>query len=72
MFNYIESELKDIDSKLAPAHTIEYGRVDQAAAWALLARMYLNAKVYTGNAKYTEAITYSQKVIDAGYTLQAG
>jgi hypothetical protein len=72
LFNYIESELKDIDSKLAPAHTIEYGRVDQAAAWALLARMYLNAKVYTGNAKYTEAITYSQKVIDAGYTLQPG
>ncbi|MFZ1226361.1 MAG: RagB/SusD family nutrient uptake outer membrane protein, partial [Saprospiraceae bacterium] len=70
LFNYIESELKDIDSKLAPAHTIEYGRVDQAAAWALLARVYLNAKVYTGTERYTDAITYSQKVINAGYTLQ--
>ncbi len=70
LFTYIESELKDIDTKLAPAHTIEYGRVDQAAAWALLARMYLNANVYTGSPKYAEAIQYSLKVINAGYTLQ--
>ena len=47
----------------------EYGRADQAAVWALLARLYLNAKVYTGTDKYTEAITYSKKVIDAGYIL---
>ena len=49
----------------------EYGRADQAAVWALLARMYLNAEVYTGTAKFTDAITYSKKVIDAGYTLSA-
>lgn len=72
LFNYIESELKAIDGDLAPAHTIEYGRVDQAAAWALLARMYLNAQVYIGQPKYTEAIAYSQKVINAGYSLQPG
>ena len=75
LFNYVEGELKAIDGSLAPAHTLsvtEYGRVDQAAAWALLARMYLNAKVYTGTAKYTEAITYAKKVIDAGYSLQPG
>ncbi|MCX8480626.1 MAG: RagB/SusD family nutrient uptake outer membrane protein, partial [Sediminibacterium sp.] len=47
----------------------EYGRADKAAAWALLARLYLNAEVYTGTPKYTEAITYSKKVIDAGFTL---
>ncbi|MFZ1371507.1 MAG: RagB/SusD family nutrient uptake outer membrane protein [Ferruginibacter sp.] len=72
LFLYIESELKAIDAELAPAKTIEYGRVDQAAAWALLARMYLNAGVYTGATKYTEAITYSKKVIDAGYSLYTG
>ena len=70
LFTYIESELKAIDADLAPAKTIEYGRVDQAAAWALLSRMYLNANVYTGTPKYTEAITYAQKVINAGYSLQ--
>lgn len=70
LFSYVEAELLAIDAELAPAKTIEYGRVDQAAAWALLARMYLNAKVYTGTEKYTEAITYSTKVINAGYVLR--
>lgn len=72
LFSYIESELLAIDAELAPAKTIEYGRVDQAAAWALLARMYLNAKTYSGSEKYAEALTYAQKVIDAGYVLKPG
>jgi len=72
LFNYIESELKAIDGDLAPAGTIEYGRVDQAAEWALLARLYLNAQVYIGAPKYTEAITYASKVIGAGYQLLSG
>jgi starch-binding outer membrane protein, SusD/RagB family len=69
LFTYIESELKAIDADLLAPKTNEYGRADKAAAWALLARMYLNAQVYTGTARYTDAITYSKKVIDAGYTL---
>jgi hypothetical protein len=69
LFTYIESELKAIESSLAAPRTNEYGRADKAAAWALLARMYLNAGVYTGTTRYTEAITYSKMVIDAGYTL---
>ena len=69
LFDYIEKELIAIDGELAPAKTIEFGRVDQAAAWALLARLYLNAKVYAGKDMYTQAITYSKKVIGAGYTL---
>ncbi|MGG9962069.1 RagB/SusD family nutrient uptake outer membrane protein [Ferruginibacter sp. SUN106] len=69
LFVYIESELKAIETDLATVKTIEYGRVDQGAAWALLARLYLNAQVYTGTAKYTEAITYAKKVIGGGYSL---
>jgi starch-binding outer membrane protein, SusD/RagB family len=69
LFNYIETELKALEGSLATARTAEYGRVDQAGAWALLARMYLNAAVYTGTPKYTEALTYANKVIAAGYTL---
>jgi hypothetical protein len=69
LFNYIESELKAIEPEMPAAHANEYGRADVAAVWSLLARMYLNAEVYTGGAKYTEAITYSKKVIDAGYSL---
>jgi hypothetical protein len=69
LFNYIESELKGADSALVAPRKNEYGRADQAAEWALLARMYLNANVYTGTARYTDAITYCNKIIAAGYTL---
>ncbi len=69
LFTYIESELKAIEADLPAPKTNEYGRADKAAAWALLARMYLNAEVYTGVPKYTEAITYSNKIISAGYKL---
>ena len=70
LFSYVESELKDMDADLADPKTNEYGRADKAAAWALLARVYLNAEVYTGTAHYADALTYSKKVIDvAGYSL---
>ncbi len=69
LFTYIESELNTALTELPPAHTAEYGRVDQGAAWALLARMYLNAEVYTGTARWTDAITNAQNVINAGYSL---
>jgi starch-binding outer membrane protein, SusD/RagB family len=69
LFNYIETELKAIESGLPNARTNEYGRVDKAACQALLARIYLNAEVYTGTAKWADAVTYSKRVIDAGYGL---
>ena len=69
IFNYIENELKTIEPLMPAPRSNEYGRADKAAVWALLARMYLNAQVYTGTARFTEAITYSKKVIDAGYAL---
>lgn len=69
LFNYVESELLSCDSSMVAPHQNEYGRADQAAAWALLARIYLNAQVYTGTARYTDAITYASKVINAGYSL---
>jgi starch-binding outer membrane protein, SusD/RagB family len=69
LFNYIESELKSLEAGLADPKTTDYGRADKAAAWSLMARMYLNAQVYTGTPKWTEAITYSKKVIDASYQL---
>src|SRR5699024_64437 len=38
-------------------------------AWALLAKLYLNAEVYTGQEKYEETITYTEKIMDAGFSL---
>lgn len=69
LFEYIESELKALETELVTPKMNEYGRADQAAAWALLSRMYLNAEVYTGTARNTDAITYCNKIIGAGYTL---
>jgi len=69
LFNYIEQELKAIENELKNPRTNEYGRVDKGAAWALLARMYLNAQVYTGSARWSDAITYASKVIAGGYSL---
>ncbi|HMU44831.1 MAG TPA: RagB/SusD family nutrient uptake outer membrane protein [Chitinophagaceae bacterium] len=71
LFSYIESELLAIEPELAAAKTIEYGRVDKGACWALLARIYLNAQTYIGSPKYTEAITYASKVISGGYSLHS-
>ncbi|MEY8759211.1 RagB/SusD family nutrient uptake outer membrane protein [Chryseobacterium tongliaoense] len=71
LFKYVESELLACANDLKDAKTNEYGRVDKAAAWALLARLYLNAQVYTGTERNTDCITYCNKVISAGYALKS-
>lgn len=70
LFKYIESELLAIEPELVDARQNEYGRADKAADWTLLSKLYLNAEVYTGQARYTDVVTYAKKVIDAGYTLE--
>ena len=69
LFAYIEAELLDIEDKLMDPMTNEYGRADKAAAWMLLAKLYLNAEVYVGQARWDDAAIYAKKVIDAGYSL---
>lgn len=68
MFNYVEAELLDIESKIALTNT--YGRANKSVVRMLLAKLYLNAEVYTGTARYDAAATYVKKVIDeGGYSL---
>ncbi len=70
IFDYIETELKAIESVLPAPKANEYGRADQAGVWTLLAKMYLNAKTYTGAERNSDVITYCDKVINqGGYTL---
>lgn len=66
LFVYVEGELKDILPALADPGLNEYARADRAAAWALLSRIYLNAEVYTGQARYNDCITYANEVINSG------
>jgi hypothetical protein len=70
LFVWIEKELKEIETELPAQRTTQYGKPDKGAVWALLSRMYLNAAVYTGAARYNECIEYSKKVIDGGYSLE--
>jgi hypothetical protein len=69
LYDFVETELKALTTELAPARSNEFGRVDQAAAHALLARLYLNAGVYTGTAQYANAAAEAEKVINSGYKL---
>ena len=69
LFNFIESELADIEPQIPGPRQNEYGRADQAAVWMLQAKLYLNASSMVGLDKFTECITACKKVISAGYTL---
>ncbi|MDO9255795.1 MAG: RagB/SusD family nutrient uptake outer membrane protein [Bacteroidales bacterium] len=65
LFNYVVSELKDIETKLGEPG-FSYPQADQAACWMLLARVYLNAEVYTGTPKYDSCKYYCNQVITSG------
>lgn len=71
LYTWLETEIKAFEVDLAAPRANEYGRADQAAAWMLLAKLYLNAEVYVGKNAYADAATYAKKVIDAGYQLES-
>lgn len=66
-FSYIEKELLEASANMKEAGKNTYGRVDKVAAWLLLSRIYLNAEVYCGEAKYAQARDYADKVINNGH-----
>ncbi|BAO54428.1 RagB/SusD family nutrient uptake outer membrane protein [Nonlabens marinus] len=69
LFNFVESELLAVESTIVPARQNGYGRADQATVWMTLAKIYLNAEVYTGTARYTDVVDYTSRVINAGYSV---
>ncbi len=69
IFAFVESELLEIQDQLKSSGSNEYGRVDQVAAWALLSRLYLNAEVWTGTAKYNDCVTFSNIVMNSSYSI---
>ncbi|PIF01059.1 MAG: RagB/SusD family nutrient uptake outer membrane protein [Maribacter sp.] len=81
VFNFVESELlsalgiasvtgaMDLSSSPLGVEVNPY-RVNQYAALGLLAKLYLNAEVYTGTPRYQEAADAASYVIDnSGYVL---
>ncbi|MBQ7812206.1 MAG: RagB/SusD family nutrient uptake outer membrane protein [Bacteroidales bacterium] len=71
VFNYVISELEALaaDGSAMPAAQSNYPRADKGSCLGLLARMYLNAEVYTGEAKWAEAKATCEKIFSLGYKL---
>ena len=70
IFSYIESELNSTVNDMLDKANCPYGRASQGAAYTLLAKLYLNAEVYTNTSKYTECISACQQAIAQGYSLE--
>ncbi|PCH71089.1 MAG: RagB/SusD family nutrient uptake outer membrane protein [Bacteroidales bacterium] len=73
VFNFVVSELTDnIDQLLSTKGGDYYGRFNKWAGYALLAKVYLNAEVYTGTAMWDECIEACEKVSEGGFELHSG
>ncbi len=79
LFDYIESELitivgdaEDKSQVLGDVGQTYGGQANKAAAWMVLAKLYLNHNIYRGETNteyYTKARNYLNKINTAGYSL---
>ena len=63
LFDFVEAELIAIEADLKDPMQNEHGRADKGVSWMILAKMYLNAEVYIGEAKYTESLELVKKLL---------
>lgn len=72
VFAYVEKELKDnLQGLSADANSLTYGRVTTWMAQTLLAKLYLNAGVYTGTPQWNKCIAACDAVINSNnYSLE--
>ncbi|MFK7934103.1 MAG: RagB/SusD family nutrient uptake outer membrane protein, partial [Saprospiraceae bacterium] len=73
VFDFIEKELNDNVSKLSQAvDGTTYARMNYYVGKALQAKLYLNAEVYTGTARWADAVAAADEVLNSGqYSLEA-
>ncbi|HYF40765.1 MAG TPA: RagB/SusD family nutrient uptake outer membrane protein [Gemmatimonadales bacterium] len=70
LFTFVVNELNAIQADLpAAAGPGTYGRATKEAASMLLAKLYLNAEIYTGTPQYGPALAAVQAVIAGPFTL---
>lgn len=72
IYNFIVQEINDALPALSENNDkLMYGRFNKWAAKALLANIYLNAEVYSGQAKWNECIEQCNDIMAAGkYSLE--
>ena len=63
VFEFVEKELKDNAEQLQPLSPEMVGRASKAAAYAMLAELYLNSQEWTGTPRWDDCITYCNKII---------
>lgn len=67
VFKFVENELRACYQRLSKnADRSTYGRMNYYAAMALWAKLYLNAAVYTGTARWQDVVTTCNQIIDSG------
>lgn len=64
--NWLITELTEIIPNLKLRSQVPYGRASKGAAQTMLAKIYLNHEVYTGEAKWAEALAQCNAVINSG------
>ena len=71
LFVWLEGELKDIIAagNLPGKNNVTPGHVSMGAAKFLLAKLYLNAEVYTGTARWNDCATVLTSLMGDGYSL---
>lgn len=71
VFDFIEKDVKSCIPYLSSQTGVAtYGRANKYTAYALLAKMYLNAEVYTGTARLADCVAACDEVIQSGkYTV---
>lgn len=71
IFGEVINELNALvaEDSAMPAAQSNYPRADKGSCLGLLARMYLNAEVYTGKAMWSEAKSTCEKIYKLGYKL---
>jgi hypothetical protein len=68
VFEFIVNEILQNITKVSEENNQKtYGKFNKWAGFALLAKMYLNAKVYTGEAMWEECISACDSVINSGH-----
>ncbi|MBK7337721.1 MAG: RagB/SusD family nutrient uptake outer membrane protein [Saprospirales bacterium] len=73
VFDFVVSELTENVEYLSTTRGGDYyGRFNKWAGYALLAKVYLNAEVYTGTAMWDKCLEACDKVSEGGYTLHSG
>ena len=71
LYAWLEEELTDLvsNSALPDKNGTVYGHVNKSVAKFLLAKLYLNAEVFTGKAAYDKCASVLTDLMDDGYSL---